>query len=148
MARELVDIPVIGPMEASLQMGGYFGRSVAIVTDHRKACEAMRDHALVIGLASNIRGYEAIVLNCTIIAACYQSYLMKGGVPADVPVINPNLIALKMAESLADLHQKKAYQISRAGFYQKPREDHFRQVTERARRAWLDSKSSLRKSFG
>src|ERR1700691_4549253 len=31
VARELVDIPVVGPMEASLQMSAYFGRSVAIV---------------------------------------------------------------------------------------------------------------------
>ena len=47
-------------MEASLQMAPYFGRSVAIVTDHRKACEYMRDYALLTGLANNVRGFEVI----------------------------------------------------------------------------------------
>jgi allantoin racemase len=181
VGRELVDIPVIGPMEASLQMGGYFGRSLAIVTDHRKACEYMRDHARVIGLAGNIRGYEvidwfvrdmindfhavakdviemtrrtiektgaeAIILNCTIIAACYQRYLMQGGAPAEVPVINPNLMALKTAESLADLRQKGGYQISRAGYYQKPREDHYRKISEATRKGWSAAQPSLAKAF-
>jgi Asp/Glu/hydantoin racemase len=182
VARELVDIPVIGPMEASLQMSSYFGRSVAIVTDHRKACEYMRDYAKVIGLDQLIRGYEvidwfvrdmikdidavardvmkvtqatvektqseAVVLNCTIIAACYQSYLMDGGTPAIVPVINPNLMALKMAETMADMHQKKAYQVSRVGYYEKPRSAYHQELTAQSRKAWADVKPSLSKSFG
>jgi allantoin racemase len=182
VGRELVDIPVIGPMEASLQMSSYFGRSVAIVTDHRKACEYMRDYAKVIGLDSLVRGYEvidwfirdmikdvdgvardvikvtkatvektqaeAVVLNCTIIAACYQNYLMQGGTPAIVPVINPNLMALKMAETMADLHQNKAYQVSRVGYYEKPRTAYYQDLTLKSRRAWADVKPNLTKSFG
>jgi Asp/Glu/hydantoin racemase len=181
VGRELVDIPVVGPMEASLQMSAYFGRSVAIVTDHRKPCEYMRDHALVLGFASKIRGYdvidwfirdmvndkeavardimetasrivektnaEAIILNCTVVAACYQAYLIAGGKPAEVPIINPNLMALKMAETLADLRQKNAYAISRVGYYQQPRDTYFKDLTAASRRAWLASKDSLRKSF-
>ncbi len=181
VARELVDIPVIGPMEASLQMAGYFGHSIAIVTDHRKACEYMRDYAIVLGLDKNIRGFEvidwfirdmindtdavardvisvtqeviektgaeAIILNCTIIAACYQNYLIAGGTPAAVPIINPNLMALKMAESLADLRKANAYQISRAGYYQKPREAFYQQITDHGRKAWVDSKGSFSKAF-
>jgi allantoin racemase len=177
VSRELVDIPIVGPMEASLQMAAYFGRSVAIVTDHLKACEYMRDYAQVTGLGNNIRGFEvidwyirdmindvdavardvldmtkrtvektgaeAIILNCTIIAACYQRYLMNGGAPAAVPVINPNLMALKMAESLADLHQKNAYQISRVGYYQQPREPFYKEITKKSRKAWLESKAAM-----
>jgi allantoin racemase len=43
VARELVDIPVIGPLEASLQMAGYFGHSTTVVTDHRKAVPYIKD---------------------------------------------------------------------------------------------------------
>jgi allantoin racemase len=181
VARELVEIPVIGPMEASLQMASYFGHSVAIVTDHLKACEYMRDYARISGLDSNVRGYdvidwyirdmikdvdavaravidttkrtiektgaEAIILNCTIIAACYQRYLMQGGTPAVAPVMNPNLMALKMAESLADLRQRGAYQISRLGYYQQPKEPFYRDLTGKSRRAWLESKPSFAKAL-
>ncbi|REE18149.1 Asp/Glu/hydantoin racemase [Paraburkholderia sp. BL27I4N3] len=182
VGRELVDIPVIGPMEASLQMAPYFGRSVAIVTDHLKACEYMRDYAKVTGLDGNIRGFEvinwfirdmikdadavgrdvievakrtvektgaeAIILNCTIIAACYQTYLINGGAPADVPVINPNLMALKVAEPLADLRKANAYQISRVGYYQQPKDAHYRSVTEKTRKTWVEVQSVLQKTFG
>lgn len=182
VGRELVNIPVIGPMEASLQMAPYFGRSVAIVTDHLKACEYMRDYAKVTGLDGNIRGFEvinwyirdmikdadgvgkdvievarrtvektgaeSIILNCTIIAACYQTYLINGGEPAEVPIINPNLMALKMAEPLADLRKKDAYQLSRVGYYQKPREDHYKQVTETTRKTWAEAQAVLQKGFG
>jgi allantoin racemase len=181
VGRELVDIPVIGPMEASLQMAPYFGRSVAIVTDHRKACEYMRDYAKVTGLDGNIRGFEvinwyirdmikdaeavgrdvievarrtvektgaeAIILNCTIIAACYQTYLINGGAPADVPVINPNLMALKMAEPLADLRQSNAYQISRVGYYQQPPAGYYQSVSENTRKTWAEVQPALRKTF-
>jgi len=181
VGRELVDIPVIGPMEASLQMAPYFGRSVAIVTDHRKACEYMRDYAKTSGLDGNIRGFEvidwyirdmikdatgvgrdvievarktvestgaeAIILNCTIIAACYQQYLIEGGEPAAVPIINPNLMALKMAESLADLWKANAYQISRTGYYQQPPAPFYKGVTASVRKAWAKAQPSLTSSF-
>jgi Asp/Glu/hydantoin racemase len=182
VSRELVNIPVVGPMEASLQMAAYFGRSVAIIADHRKACEYMRDHARVTGLANNIRGFEvidwyirdmikdadavandvieatkktvektcaeAVILNCTIIAACYQAYRIKGGAPADVPVINPNLMALKMAESLADLHRKGAYEISRVGYYQQPHNEHYKTMTSSSRCAWTAARRAFVESFG
>jgi allantoin racemase len=181
VGRELVDIPVIGPMEASLQMAPYFGRSVAIVTDHRKACEYMQDHAKITGLDGNIRGFEvidwyirdmikdpdgvgrdvlevarrtvektgaeAIILNCTIIAACYQTYLINGGTPAEVPVINPNLMALKVAEPLADLRRANAYQISRVGYYQQPKQDYYKSVTANTRKAWIKAQAEIDKTF-
>lgn len=51
-------------------------------------------------------GAETVIMGCTIIAAIYQEYLMAGGEPSPVPILNPNLLALKMAEGLADLHCK------------------------------------------
>src|SRR5690606_37970197 len=51
-------------------------------------------------------GSETVIMGCTIIAAIYQEHLMEGGKASEVPIINPNLMALKMAEGLADLHRK------------------------------------------
>jgi allantoin racemase len=54
VARELVDIPVIGPLEASMQMAGYFGHSYTIVTDHHKAVPYMEDQVRLGGARPTI----------------------------------------------------------------------------------------------
>lgn len=166
-ARELVSIPVIGPLETSLHMADYHGHRCTVVTDHRKAAPYLRDLVRIYNADSKVTSVrtidwyvrdmihdpgavaedviamskrviadeedsECIVLACTIIAACYQSYLIAGGSPAEVPVINPNLMALKMAETLGDLYQRGGYQISRKGLYQEP-EGHYRQEAQKAR---------------
>lgn len=92
-------------------------------------------------------GAEAVILNCTIIAASYQKYLMDGGEPAPFPILNPNLMALSMAETLANLHQKGSYHVSRLGYYGRPKDDHFAAVTRQTRHAWQAAKSSLEASF-
>ncbi|MGF6299499.1 MULTISPECIES: aspartate/glutamate racemase family protein [Paraburkholderia] len=181
VGREVVNIPVVGPMEASLQFAPFFGKSSAVVTDHRKACEYMQEYARTTGLDGNIRGFEVIdwyirdmiknpdavakdvisvaascvektraeciILNCTIIAACYQQHLMKGGDTAVVPILNPNLMALKMAESMADLHKAGAYQIGRTGYYTRPDAGHYQDVSRDTRRAWKDAVPTLSKVF-
>jgi allantoin racemase len=166
VARELVDIPVIGPLEASMQMAAYFGHSYVVLTDHHKAVPYLEDLVRVSGLGGNCKGVrcidwwvkdmihdtdtvacdtialskkileemraEAIIMGCTIVAGCYQRYLMRTGETGGVTIVNPNLLALKMAEGLADLHQKGAYTLSRVGFYEKP-SGHYREqfLTER-----------------
>ena len=52
--------------------------------------------------------------------------LMRTGDTGGVTIVNPNLLALKMAEGLADLHQKGAYTLSRLGFYEQPK-GHYRE---------------------
>ena len=37
VARELVDIPVVGPLEAAMNHASYFGHRFTVITDHRKA---------------------------------------------------------------------------------------------------------------
>ncbi len=127
VARELVDIPVIGPLEASMQMAGYFGHSYTIMTDHHKAVPYLEDMVRLYGLGGNCRGVrcinwwvkdmvknpdqvaldtiqvakqvlaetraEVIVMGCTIVAACYQRYLMKQKGKPEVAIVNPNLLA-------------------------------------------------------
>ena len=153
-ARELVDIPVVGPMEASLQMANYHGHTYTIVTDHHKAAPYIEDVVRATGLGGNCRGLrtiewyvrdmvndpeavahdtietcrkvvkethaDSILMGCTIVAACFQQYIMGGGEHPEIAIVNPNLMALKMAETLADLKQKGGYHISRAGYYEKP----------------------------
>lgn len=92
-------------------------------------------------------GAEAVILNCTIIAASYQKYLMDGGEPAPFPILNPNLMALSMAETLANLHQKGSYHVSRLGYYGQPKDGHFETVTRQTRHAWQAAQSSLKASF-
>jgi allantoin racemase len=78
-------------------------------------------------------------MGCTIIAAIYQEHLMEGGTPSEVPIVNPNLIALKVAEGLADLHRNGGYHLARSGFYQKPT-GHYLAEFNRARKTWNSSK--------
>lgn len=173
VARELVDIPVIGPLEASFQMAANFGHSTMVLTDHRKAVPYIQDQARLNAQGATMRGVDAIdwyvkdmlqdrnavaqdvvtrsqqaaekfgaetvIMGCTIIAAIYQEYLMEGGEPSPVPILNPNLLALKMAEGLADLHRKGGYFLARGGFYMKPT-GHFESEFQRARKTWNDRK--------
>lgn len=152
VARELVDLPVVGPLEAALNMASYFGHRATIVTDHHKAVPYIEDMVRLYG-QQNVRNVRCIdwwvtemvgapsevaadaarvatsaleeddadlvVLGCTIIAACLTQHTRATGDYADVPVVNPNLLALKSAEMLADLHQRGEYRISRRGYYEK-----------------------------
>jgi allantoin racemase len=64
-------------------------------------------------------GAETVILGCTIIAACYEQQALAAGPAAPrSPIINPNLIAVKVAEILGDLHRLGQYRISRSGYYQ------------------------------
>lgn len=152
VARELVDIPVIGPMEATLNMAAYFGHRFTLVTDVQKAvpyhedtirlhgnqnCRGIRCIDWTVeqmvrdpdGLANDAvgaclqamqeDGSEVAVLACTIISGCVESVAMRTGQYRDLPLLNPNVMALKTAEALADLYLLGSYHLSRAGFYRK-----------------------------
>lgn len=151
--RELVDIPVIGPLEASASLARLFGHSFAVVTDHRKAVPELHDRIRLYGLESTCRGVDAIdwyitemvldpiavakdtqvklegvmrttgaetiVVGCTIVAACYELAVLRGDADlAALSVINPNVMAVKLAEMFADLNATGQYRISRSGYYQ------------------------------
>lgn len=152
VARELVDIPVVGPLEAAMNMASYFGHDFTVVTDHRKAVPYLEDLVRLYG-GENCRGVRCIdwwvtemvkdpasvardaaaecvralgedraevaILGCTIIGGCLEKQIMTTGEYRDLPILNPNLLALKTAETLADLYRRGKYTISRRGFYQK-----------------------------
>ncbi|HET7678482.1 MAG TPA: aspartate/glutamate racemase family protein [Candidatus Limnocylindrales bacterium] len=152
VARELVDIPVVGPLEAAMNHASYFGHRFTIITDHRKAvpwiedlvrlhgagnCRRVRcidwyvtqmiqdptrvadDAATEAATALREDDAEVVILGCTIIAGCLEREVMTTGRHRGLPILNPNLMALKAAETLADLHRAGKYSISRAGFYQR-----------------------------
>jgi allantoin racemase len=152
VARELVDMPVVGPLEAAMNFASYFGHSFTVVTDHAKARPYLEDLVRLHG-AANCRGVrcidwfvtdmvknppavaddaassalkaldedgsEVVILGCTIIAGCLELGIMRTGRHAELPILNPNLIALKTAEALADLYARGRYSISRRGYYQR-----------------------------
>jgi allantoin racemase len=76
---------------------------------------------------------EAIVMGCTIVAACYQRYVMRNNATPELVILNPNLLALKMAEGLADLKRQGLYALARNGFYEKPK-GHYREQFLQQRR--------------
>jgi allantoin racemase len=152
-ARELVSIPVVGPLEAATSLARPFGHRFSVLTDHHKAVPEIEDRVRLYGLEPNCRSVraidwfvddmigdpqavaravyarageilaadrsEVIVLGCTIVAACYEQAVLGGrGDLADLAIVNPNLLAVKLAELLADLRAAGQYRISRTGYYQ------------------------------
>lgn len=180
-AREVVKVPVIGPLEASFSLRPYFGRSAVIVTDHMKSAAYMRDMVKSYGEWPNVLGVEVIdwyvrdmvndteavardviertavamqksgaetvILACTVIAACYQKYLMSGGAPAPFPILNPNLMGLAQAESLAHLNRMGGYDISQVGYYMAPPTRHYQQVEATTRKAWQAAAKTFADSY-
>lgn len=59
VAREVVDIPVIGPLEAALNVAPYFGHDYSIVTDDRKTSAWIDDLLRTYG-NTRCRGIHAI----------------------------------------------------------------------------------------
>jgi allantoin racemase len=153
-ARELLDIPVVGPLEASLAFARAFGHRFAIVTDHHKAVPEIEDRVRLYGAEANCRGVEAVgwfvddmvkdpdavahdtyahvrdimqrtraetvIVGCTIVSACYERACLNGVEGLDgLSIINPNMMAVKMAESLVALRRVGQYRISRAAYYQR-----------------------------
>jgi allantoin racemase len=152
-ARELTDMPVIAPLEASVLLSRLFGHRFSVVTDHRKAVPELEDRVRLYGVEPNCRSVraidwyvddmvgdpdavardayarclevmdadraEAVVLGCTIIAACYERAVLRGERElATAAIINPNVMAVKVAELFAGLRAAGQYRISRTGYYQ------------------------------
>jgi len=153
-ARELISIPVIGPLEASVLLARLFGHRFAVITDHHKAVPELEDRIRLYGVEANCRSVSAIewfvdgmladapavaadlyrragevlardraevvVVGCTIVAACYEQTVLRGATElADRAIINPNLLAVKLAELFADLDAAGQYRIARSGYYEK-----------------------------
>ena len=56
-------------------------------------------------------------------SACYEQVATQNMRYRKLSVINPNVVALKQAEMLADMNRQGQYRVSRAAYYQ-PLETH------------------------
>ena len=82
-------------------------------------------------------GAETVVLGCTIVSACYELAQQRGQQQDTPSVINPNLMAVKVAELFADLSATGQYRMSREGYYQ-PHAAHDSAGAAEVRRALTD----------
>lgn len=151
--RELVDIPVIGPLEASIGNIRLFGHRFAIVTDHSKAATEIADRLRLYGQEANCKavthigwfiddmikdpvsvardarlvslrvmeatGAETIIMACTIVSGCYVVSVARDPSLGGISFVDPNIMAIKQAEMMADLRAAGEYRMSRSGYYQK-----------------------------
>jgi len=145
-AKELCDIPVVGIAEASIHMACMLGSKFTILTTSRKRVPSKALYVRYNGLESRLAsvralgvsvvetshepsktkeailnvareaieedGAEVIILGCAGMAGYGQELEEKLG----VPVLDPNAVALKMAEAMVDLGLKP----SKAGLFAHP----------------------------
>lgn len=131
-ARELVNIPVIGPCQSSLAFASIVGENISIITVLRSVVPILERLARVYGFTGNlvsVRSIEipvlklnnkkivksALLKECkeaikfdgadTIILGCTGMIGMAGDLQKElkIPVIDAATASLKMAESLYDL---------------------------------------------
>jgi Asp/Glu/hydantoin racemase len=155
VAREVVDMPVIGPFEAALALSPYFAQSISVLTDSKKTASWLIGNVRLYGRADGVTvdwidglavsdmprspqrvadaiaakvpeilrrdRTEAVIVGCTTMAACWEVSLQAGWKPpSPIPVIDPNLTAIKVAAALAELQAESRYSPSREGFYARP----------------------------
>jgi len=132
-AREIVDVPVVGPGEASMIIATMLGHKFGIVGVSRKSEPMFTEKALALGLEQRLAGVigikigvnqlladhdatqgeilraannlveekdaEVIVLGCTGMLSFVEGLRYK----LQVPVVEPAVTALKVAEALIEL---------------------------------------------
>ena len=110
VAREVVDIPVIGPMEAALNQASYFGHRFSIVTDDRKTVAWIDDLVRLYG-STLCRGIRAIdwhvpdmladpVAVARAATATFEQAMAEDG--SDVVLVGCTTIAACIEEALSD----------------------------------------------
>jgi len=146
-AREMVSIPVIGPVETSMHVAAMLGHRFSVIGVLEADERPFFDHATRVGLASRFASVRAVnipvlelgdrertltalveqsvravkedgahvlIFGCTGMtgmAGDVEEGLRRQGI-TDVPVIDPAILAFKMAEALAGMglsHSKRTY---------------------------------------
>ena len=170
-ARGIVDIPVVGILEATVMLAMMMGQMFSIVSPEKVATSALRRVIYSYGFSSrcaSVRdigivardlypdktpteevlgrlvkvakkcidedGAEIIIPGCSIIGALYTTGFEKDPVEViGVPVLDPQIVAFKMAEMMVDFKQRIGYPaVSRIGMWKKQPEEEYKQV-----RKWL-----------
>ena len=145
-AKELCDFPVVGIAEAAMHMACMLGRKFTVLTTSKARVPSKEAYVRYNGLDSRLAsvrplgvtvvetshepqktkdailavarkaieedGAEVIILGCAGMAGYAEELEQKLG----VPVLDPNAVALKMAEAMVDLQLRP----SRIGFFAQP----------------------------
>jgi allantoin racemase len=161
-ARELVRIPVVGVCEASLHVAATLSAGkFSVLVPRRKSIPRMSENARSYGLGSKIASWrilgltmsgmidrertqcailreariaveqdlaETVCLGCTAMAGQAKDVQEALG----VPVLDPVLVGLKVAESRGTLWKRFGISHSKIGGYETPPSDEFMPVLEQA----------------
>lgn len=148
-AREVSDIVVAGPAESSLLIASLLGDKFSIIVGKRKWIPLMEENVSKYGLKSRLvslepiglgvhdlhrderdtkeriiqaarkaidKGAEVIILGCTVFLGFYKELQSM----INVPVVDPVVASLKIAELKVDLKRKSGWSYSRIGLYEMP----------------------------
>jgi len=152
-ARELVNIPVIGPGETCMHIACMLGHKFSIITVKKEALARLEDHVFTYGLEKKLasfrfvnigvlemeeepeRVHEAIVREAkkaveeddaeVIVLGCTVETGFMDRLIKDlkVPVIDVTVVSFKFAEMLADLKKKMGLSHSKIYGYKSPRKN-------------------------
>ena len=152
-ARELVNIPVIGPGETCMHMACTLGHKFSIVTVKKEALARLEDHVFMYGLEKKVASfrfinigvmemekdpqkvYKAILREAkkaieeddaeVIVLGCTveTGFMDKLIEELKVPVIDATVVSFKFAEMLADLKKKTGLSHSKVYGYRSPSKD-------------------------
>jgi allantoin racemase len=175
-AKAVVDIPVVGTLEASCHLASMMGKKFSLIAPDRVAGEfevsLIREHGFIENLASmrwidivanklypeenppeELRnrtievarkcieedGARALTVGCTILGAILTGTardILEEQV--EVPIIDPMVAGLKLAEMMVDLRQKANYPAtSRIGYFKKQPAEEYEKLRE-----WLKEHKS------
>lgn len=146
--REALTIPVVGIAQASMSLANLLGHKFSIIVGRKKHIPKMEDNSLLYGYSSRISSWrsveltvdqfksdpdltwirtlnegkkaveedraEVIVLGC----AALDVYAERLQEELQVPVVNPIIAGIKLAETLADLSIKMNLTISKKYDYE------------------------------
>jgi len=148
-AREVSNIVVTGPAESSLFVASLLGGKFSIIVGRRKWIPLMEENVVKYGLKDRLvslepiglgvydlhkdenetktrtiqaakkaieKGAEVIILGCTVFLGFYRELQSAIG----VPVVDPVVASLKVAELKIDLKRKCNWSYSRIGLYEMP----------------------------
>lgn len=161
-ARELVEIPVVGVCEASLHVASMLSAGkYSVLVGRRKWIPKMADNAKIYGFDSKIASWrvldltvpemkdvektqasiireargaveedraECVVLGCT----GMMGQAMRAQEELGVPVLDPVLMGVKVAEMRASLWKKYGISHSKIGGYEPPPADELRPIYKKA----------------
>lgn len=148
-AREVTRIVVTGPGESSIFLASLLGNKFSIIVGRRKWIPLMEENVIKYGMRDKLtsfkhiglgvhdlhkdeeetkrrtvqaakeaidEGAEVIILGCTVFFGFYRELQSTLG----VPVIDPVIAALKVAEMKVDIKRKFGWSYSRIGLYEMP----------------------------